>query len=81
MVTIFGLNIKLRNERWPRAESFYHNVNQWMKKIVKVADEMQLVSTTTRNFMQLVLTMIVWISCLFHCYISSVNCGPSKQCL
>ena len=24
MATIFGLNIKLRNERWPRAESFYH---------------------------------------------------------
>ena len=26
MATIFGFNIKLRNERWPRAESFYHNV-------------------------------------------------------
>ena len=52
-----------------------------MKTTVKVADEKQRVSTATRDFMQLVLTMIAWISYLFHYYILSPDCGPSEQCL
>ena len=31
-----------------------NNVNQWIKTTEKVADKMQLVSTTTLDFMQLV---------------------------
>ena len=56
MATIFGLNIKLRNEHWPRAESFYHNDN-----VIMTIMMMMMKITIVMIMMKIMLIMIVMI--------------------
>ena len=62
MATIFGLNIKLRNERWPRAESFYQYIYQLISLNERCNEFLTEANSIPYNFL------------IFLLVISNVNC-------
>ena len=69
MATIFGLNIKLRNEHWPRAESFYHYYSHFCSSLLEWFNSCYgYYITRVIDFAVVIIIIVIIIILYNYCY-------------